>query len=385
MSGDPHHPLLGPTQRSVVGFTITLVSLLASVAALVAAFAVLGRLASFFSGVLWPLAVAGVLAVVLRPLVSIFEQRLRIRRVVAVVLLFSLFLIALATVLQWLVPLLVSQLLDLVAYLPTFWQDAQSAAERFSPRLVEFAQALMQYPAVQRIVEQLSSEVSTMLSTVAPSLRAAGGGLLGFFGFVTHAAVIPVYLFFFLLSRHDPFRNLGSNLAFLQERFRDDVVFLVREFAAIVESFFRGQLIIALVMGVLMAIGFTLVGLRFGVFVGLMLGILNIVPYLGTIIGVAVTLPLAYFQVDGGWQLLGFVILVMIAVQSIEGWILTPTIMGDRTGLHPVTIIVAIFFWGTAFGGILGMVLAIPLTAFFVTAWRLVLRKYFSETPAPSG
>jgi predicted PurR-regulated permease PerM len=68
---------------------------------------------------------------------------------------------------------------------------------------------------------------------------------------------------------------------------------------------------------------------------------------------------------------------VEATVQIVESWILTPKIMGDRTGLHPVAIIVAIFFWGTAFHGVLGMLLAIPLTAFFVTAWRLAKRKYF--------
>ncbi len=67
-------------------------------------------------------------------------------------------------------------------------------------------------------------------------------------------------------------------------------------------------------------------------------------------------------------------------MQVIESWLLTPKIMGDRTGLHPVTIIVAIFFWGTALHGVLGMLLAIPLTAFFVTAWRLVKHKYLGKT-----
>jgi len=67
-------------------------------------------------------------------------------------------------------------------------------------------------------------------------------------------------------------------------------------------------------------------------------------------------------------------------VQAIESWILTPKIMGERTGLHPVVIIVAIFFWGTAFDGVLGMLLAIPLTAFVVTAWRLARQKYFSAS-----
>jgi len=156
----------------------------------------------------------------------------------------------------------------------------------------------------------------------------------------------------------------------------------VREFVSIVESFFRGQMLIGLFMGVLLALGFTLVGLKFGLFIGLALGLLNIVPYLGTIVGLAVALPLAFFQPGGGWQIVGLVLLVKIIVQAIEGWVLTPKIMGDRTGLHPVTIIVAIFFWGTAFGGVLGMLLAIPLTAFFVTAWRLAKQKYFAAPHA---
>ena len=105
--------------------------------------------------------------------------------------------------------------------------------------------------------------------------------------------------------------------------------------------------------------------------------------YLGTTIGLAVTIPLAFFQPGGSFGLVGLVLLVKLVVQNIEGWFLTPRIMGHRTGLHPVAIIVAIFFWGTALRGILGMILAIPLTAFFVTAWRFVKWRYFNAKEAP--
>ncbi len=71
--------------------------------------------------------------------------------------------------------------------------------------------------------------------------------------------------------------------------------------------------------------------------------------------------------------------MVFSIVQMIEGYILTPRIMGDRTGLHPLTIIIAIFFWGSALGGILGMILAIPLTAFLVVLWRLAREKYIGQ------
>jgi len=238
----------------------------------------------------------------------------------------------------------------------------------------------MENPTVRQAVDTLLAESKQIFGAAMPSLRAAGGSMLGVFAFAAHLAVVPVYLFFFLLVRGEPTEKLPQHLVFLRPGLRDDLVFLVREFVAIVESFFRGQITIGLIMGVLLALGFTGVGLKFGLFVGLALGVLNIVPYLGTILGLGVALPLAFFQPGGGWSLVGLVLLVKIVVQCIEGWVLTPKIMGDRTGLHPVTIIVAVFFWGTAFGGVLGMLLAIPLTAFFVTAWRLAKQKYFDAS-----
>ena len=95
--------------------------------------------------------------------------------------------------------------------------------------------------------------------------------------------------------------------------------------------------------------------------------------------GLGTALPLAFFQPDGGLVRVLLVLVVFAAVQMIEGYLLTPKIMGDRTGLHPVVIIIAIFFWGSALNGIMGMILAIPLTAFLVVFWRLAREKYVKE------
>lgn len=373
----PKPTLLSDSQRRIVSSAITLAAFIGAIALIILAFIVLGRLLATFSSVLWPLATAGVLALILRPLVVALEKRLKLRRLTSVVLLYGIFVLLTGMALILLLPPLAQQLIDFIAYVPTVWERASNYVTSHYPDWVSLGQKHLANPSVRKVVDSLAAESQALLSHAVPSLRAAFGGVFDVFAFLTHLAIVPVYLFFFLLARGEPTRNLGRHLPFLRPSVRDDVVFLASEFVSIIEAFFRGQLLIALCMGILLAIGFSIVGLKFGLFVGLALGLLNIVPYLGTILGLAVTLPLAFFQPGGGWQLLGLVILVKIIVQCIESWYLTPKIMGHHTGLHPVVIIVAVFFWGTAFGGVLGMLLAVPLTAFFVTAWRLAKRKYF--------
>jgi len=382
MSDEPASTLLTPTQKRVVGFSLTLLAVLGSVALFVGALIVLGRSVGYFSSVLWPLAVAVVLALILRPVVEVLIRRLRIRRLTAIVLLYGMVILVLSALLLAVLPPLIDQTVNFIGYLPSLWDSVVAYVREHYPQWVALIQRQLDNPTVRQISEAAVNQIKALFSDSLPSLRAAGGGVVGVFAFITHVAIIPVYLFFFLLARREPTDQLPKHLSFLKPGLRDDIVFLVREFVAIIEAFFRGQLVIGLIMGALLALGFTIIGLKFGLFIGLVLGVLNIVPYLGTIIGLAVTLPLAFFQPDGGWALVGLVLLVKIIVQAIEGWFLTPKIMGMQTGLHPVAIIVAIFFWGTAFDGILGMLLAIPLTAFFVTVWRWVRRKYLSTPPS---
>jgi predicted PurR-regulated permease PerM len=172
---------------------------------------------------------------------------------------------------------------------------------------------------------------------------------------------------------------IGQFLPFLKEQTREDVIYLFDQFINILLTFFRGQIVIALAQGVLYAIGFALVGLPYGIVIGIMLGLLNIVPYLGSIVGLGVALPLAFFGEGGSIVLVLLVLVVFGAVQAVEGYFLTPRIMGNRTGLHPALIIFAVFFWGVALNGIMGMMLAVPLTAFAVVFWRLLKKKYITE------
>ena len=382
MSEESRPALLNPSQRVIVSYTITMAALLGAVAMAIYSLIVMGQLVRFFSSVLWPLAVAGVFALVLRPVIDLLELRLKLHRTWSVVVLYLVVVALFSFALVLAVPPLIEQLLNFITYLPELGARTTKYFEESYPGWAAIAHEKMQNPMVRELVDTLAETGKSLVSHSLPTLRSAGGGILDVFAFIAHVAIIPVYLFFFLLVRGEPTKNLPAHLTFMKPTVRDDLVFLVREFINIIESFFRGQLIIGLIMGVLLGIGFTIVGLKFGFVIGLGLGVLNIIPYLGTIIGLAITIPLAFFQQpDGGMQMVALVLVVKMIVQAIESWLLTPRIMGSRTGLHPVIIIIAIFFWGTAFHGILGMLLAIPLTAFFVTAWRLAKWKYFTTRP----
>lgn len=372
-------PLLSPTQRKLVGFALGFAAFCAIGWLLYVLLAGVARFISAFSGVIWPLAVASILALLMRPVVTLFEQRLKLPRPVAVILLYLVFLLLVAGLLVTFLPALVAQLLEFISYLPTLWHKSVAWSETHFPEWLAVVRPHLDNPTVKAALDGLTQQARDLLGHLAPTLKSAGAGLFGIFGLVASVAVIPVYLFFFLLTNTDPTGSLPEHLPFLKKDQRDDVVFLVREFLGILVAFFRGQLLIGLIMGVLLATGFSVAGLKFGLAIGLLTGLLNVVPYLGSILGLSVALPLAYLQPEGGGLPLAAICLgLFAAVQLLDGWFLTPRIMGRQTGLHPVAIIVAVFFWAKALGGVLGMMLAVPLTAFFVTAWRFVRRKYFA-------
>jgi len=368
-----------PLQQRLTTTALALLATVFILAVLLGTFFALREFVTTFSGVLWPLAMAGILALLFKPVIAFFQQRLRLGRIGSIVLLYALFFLLLFGLLAWLVPLLFIQITDLLERLPQIAETLRTELETRFPDVQAF---LNERVGQDRLEAWFQNLITSLQDLVAPGIRAAGDAL-GFFTQViaigTGLAIIPVYLFFFLQTDRDVTADLSSQLSFIRKDWREDLVFLIKEFAGSMVAFFRGQLVIGLIMGILMAIGFSLAGVKFGAGFGLLAGFLNIIPYFGTIIGLATVLPMAYLQPDGGIALAGIALGIFVAVQVLEGYVLTPRIMGEQTGLHPLTIIIAIFFWGTALNGLLGMILAIPLTAFFVVAWRLMRKKYLSR------
>jgi predicted PurR-regulated permease PerM len=369
---------LSERQKHIVAIAITVLSVVTILAAVAALLWLAAVFVGRFAHVFLPVAVAGILALVCDPYFDWLRTKLRLPKPLAIAVLILSVIVPLGAFTWFFGALLVRQTADMIDAAPGWWENVRTEGEARWPQIKQFFDS----PQGQRVREAMAANSDTIVQTVrriAGSTLSAGADVARALGALAGWAVAPVYFIFFLLAPSLEIGTLKKNLPFFKQETRDDVVFLIEEFVNIVVVFFRGQLVIAFLQGVLYAIGFSIVGLKFGFVLGLMLGFLNVIPYLGAMVGFVVTIPLAYFQPGGGWAMVAGVLIAITVVQLIESYLLTPRIMGDRTGLHPMVIIIAVFFWGSALGGIMGMILAIPLTAFGVVFWRLAREKYIDE------
>lgn len=372
--------LLSETQKKIVGAGITVVAIGVIVLFAFGVFSLIRAFVLEFQHVLFPLAIAGILALLLQPLVEFFNTRLKLSRNASIVLLFVLVFGIFALLLIYAIPLLFQQLLGFLDFLPRFVGHLLHALEEEMPWAVAWLNERLAGETLRENLEAFISQNGESLKTAAfqilGTLEATGHLLFGLVGLAAAYAVVPIYLFYLLKRRSSGWKLVEDQLTFLQPGLRDDLLFLAKKFVDLLVSFFRGQILVGILMAILFVIGFSTIGLKFAVLFGVLIGLANIVPYLGTILGITLVLPVALFQEEGGWLLVGLGAIIFIVVQAISDYVFTPWIMGDKTGMGPMLIIFSIFFWGTALGGILGMILAIPLTAFFLVFWFLIREKY---------
>lgn len=370
---------LGPRQKATTAAAITLGATLVVILFIGAIIWILASFVGTFKNVLLPPVTAGILAMLVRPYFERLLKLCRGSRAGALALFFLTALIPLGLLL-WLTGTFVVRQLDLMfEELPVMVNAMQETARSHWPEITALLEKYGMRAGLEGVIENPGQMAANALQAAVEHLTHSIVSMSQSISTLLSWAVLPVYIAFFLMARPFKPQQLDDFLPFLKAETRKDVVYLFDQFVGILLTFFRGQIIIALAQGVLLAIGFFVVGLPYGLVIGMLLGILNIIPYLGSIAGLAVALPLAYFSDGGGVLRIGLVLVVFGAVQAIEAYVLTPRIMGERTGLHPALIIFAVFFWGTALGGILGMMLAIPLTAFAVVFWRLLKKKYIQE------
>ncbi|HEY2626633.1 MAG TPA: AI-2E family transporter [Candidatus Udaeobacter sp.] len=215
---------------------------------------------------------------------------------------------------------------------------------------------------VEKQIPNLQWALPTLMEKLWGILKKSIGGFLGVTGFLLSLILVPIYLFFLLNEKPRIERRWKDYLPLRASPLKDEVAEVLSEINKYVTAYFRGQLLVCLVDGILIGTALTLFGLNFAPLIGAIVVILTMVPYIGIIICWVPAVLIAAFQWGDWWHPVG-VTVIFIVVQNLEGIFYAPRIVGNSVGLHPMTVIVSIFVWGLVIGGVLGPLLAVPLTA----------------------
>jgi len=232
---------------------------------------------------------------------------------------------------------------------------------------------------VEKQMPKLEQALPTVVDKLWDILKKSIGGFLGVTGFLLSLILVPIYLFFLLNEKPRIQQRWQDYLPLRESPLRDEVADVLSEINRYVTAYFRGQLLVCLVDGILIGTALTIFGLNFAPVIGVLVVILTMVPYIGIIICWVPAVLIAAFQ-WGDWTHPMIVTGIFILIQNLEGIFYAPRIVGNYVGLHPMTVIVSIFVWGLIIGGVIGPLLAVPLTATIkVLLARYVWRRRLRE------
>jgi len=206
--------------------------------------------------------------------------------------------------------------------------------------------------------EHLPMLGTRLAAPVSQAFAKTFGSVIGILGAIANFVLVPVLAFYQLVHFHQIRPRLEG---LVPRRHQDRVHALVGEVDVALAGFVRGQLTVALVLGVLLAIGLSIVGIDGALVIGLLTGLLNMIPFIGTAIGVTLSLLMAIGQLSGWGPILG-VVIVFVITQTLEGNVITPRLVGKSVGLPPVVVILAVLAGGEILG-FTGLLLAVPLAA----------------------
>ena len=333
--------------------------------------------ANTLSSVLIPLAIAGIVAYLLDPLVDWFHKKRGMQRQSAIILVFTIALLLVGGLVASIVPALIGQATKLTTEFPkkakVFQQkvsnlaspDTSNSSTNATPDTVWFETSKEWAKSVGLTNEKAREITVSAVSKISAWLLEQLKKVTSLFGFLAGLALVPVYVFYFLLEKRSIKRNWTDYLPVRESKVKDEIVFVLHSINDCMIVFFRSQVLVAMCVGTLLTVGFLALGLDYAILLGVMAGLLGIIPYLGVALSIipAFILSMVQFVPDGDWLKPILILVWFAAVQAMEGFFISPKIIGDRVGLHPLTIIIAIMIGTTLLGGIVGGVLAIPLTA----------------------
>ena len=387
-----------PFQRKVCWAGLTSVAGLAVVAVILLAGWSIVSLCGYLKPVLTPIAIAAVLAYLLTPVVGLL-CKWRLPRTWAVVVVFVLFSAGLALIVISVAPALEHQGSIFASRVPAYSQKISSLAKESAAELQKLAALKASTAATHPAspLEDLSPDrlklygvelasnglswVQEKLPTIASAtgsfLQKSIGGVFGILGFLLSLVLVPIFLFFFLLESPSIGVHWSRYLPLRASPLKEEIVSLFNEINDYLIHFFRGQLLVSLIDGAIVgACLFLFLRLDFSFLIGLMVGILCLIPYFGMILCLIPAILIALAQY-GDIMHPFWVIVIFTLANYFDGIFISPKVIGESVGLHPMTIIVSVFAWSIVLGGLLGALLAVPLTA----TLKVLLRRYFWDRP----
>lgn len=342
------------------------VRMLLTLAALVGVYFLLKQLSS----VLLPFLLAWLTAYLLHPLVKLVQKVVK-KQAVAVVVTLILMVIVLAGTLWIFIPLAIDEVVTLKAMLSTRVEKMDFPAwipQDIWQQAVAYFDQLNVSALVQQ--EDVRDQALGVLNTVWKTTSKIFGVVGALFGIVTYL----LYLVFIMMD-YDAITEGWKK--YIPEKYKSFVLQLVEDLEEGMNGYFRAQTNIVLIVGVLFAIGFKIIGLPFAIVLGLLLGFMNYIPYL-QLVGLVPAVALAALhalEINGNfWVILGFVLLVFVVVQLAQDIYLTPKFMGDFSGFNPAIILLSLSVWGSLLG-MVGLIIAIPLTSLLVSYYRKYIMK----------
>lgn len=356
----------------------TIIRGIISLAVFVALFLLIKRL----SGVLLPFLVSFVIAYMLTPIVDFFQHKCRLKnRIVSVIVTLTLAIGLVVGAVAALTPAINREMTTLSESAKEFAMNFNAnkyLPDQLSEELTDFVSnmdfnAILSNPDIQQtiknLVPKLGSWISSGLSTLA--------GLAVVF-------VCLLYIIFLLID----YEKISKNWAnYVPERYRHNIQTLMSDLDKHMNGYFRGQALIAFIVGILFAIGFQIIGLPMGIAMGLIIGVFNLIPYMQAL-GIPPCILLGLIQsAETGrpvWVIALCITAVFCIVQSIQDLVLTPKIMGNVTGMGPAMILLCLSIWGSLLG-IVGMIIALPITTLLVSYYkRFVLHIDDNQADTPS-
>lgn len=323
------------------------------------------------SGVLVPFLVSWFIAYMLCPLVRFFQYKCRFKNRALSVTVSMIVLLAILVGFNWLiVPPMMDEMAHLCDYVTTHLHAEQLGEYLPMDWVTQYQQNrdsfMSSFFANQNLMDALKSAAPKLWHMLTGSVSA-----LSKLGVVM---VCILYIFFLLLDWEQLDKEV---LAMIPEKHRDTVQMVITDISVNMQSYFRNQGLVALIVGIIFGVGFELIGLPLGIIMGILIGLMSMVPYLKAL-GIPPCLLLALLEsVETGrsfWLLLVIMIAIFCFAQFMDDFVLTPRIMGKAMGLHPAIILLALSIWGSLLG-VAGMLIALPLTTIIIDYYKRFVMK----------